>query len=137
MGVKATKEAIDLGIVTTNGDEMLRFYRDVLGFEHEGDISMEKVGIKVMHRLWFERSLIKLVVPVDAPANAATPGGLPTSTGIRYWTLSVSNLDEVLADVKAAGYPIVWPRREVRPGVSVGMVEDPDGNWVEFVEAAS
>ena len=29
---------------------------------------------------------------------------------------------------------VVIPIREVRPGVTIGMVEDPDGNWVEFVE---
>ena len=51
MGVKVAKDAIDLGIVTTNGDAMLAFYRDVCGFKHEGDIAMEHVGIKVMHRL--------------------------------------------------------------------------------------
>ena len=67
MGVKVAKDAIDLGIVTTNGEAMLAFYRDVLGFEHEGDIAMEHVGIKVMHRLWFGKSLIKLVVPVKDP----------------------------------------------------------------------
>ena len=48
MGVKVVKEAIDLGIVTTNGDEMLAFYRDVLGFKHEGDVALEKIGIKVV-----------------------------------------------------------------------------------------
>lgn len=41
---------------------MLTFYRDVLGFKHEGDIAMEHVGIRVMHRLWFGNSLIKIVV---------------------------------------------------------------------------
>ena len=34
MGVKVAKDAIDLGIVTTNGPAMLAFYRDVLGFVH-------------------------------------------------------------------------------------------------------
>jgi hypothetical protein len=29
----------------------------------------------------------------------------------------------------------VRPRTEVRPGVVIGMVEDPDGNWVEFIQA--
>ena len=29
---------------------------------------------------------------------------------------------------QAAGHKVVWPRREVRPGVVIGMVEDPDGN---------
>ncbi len=38
MDVQVAKDAIDLGIVTTNGDAMLTFYRDVLGFQHEGDI---------------------------------------------------------------------------------------------------
>ncbi len=136
MGVKVVKEAIDLGIVTTNGDAMLTFYRDVLGFEHEGDITMEHVGIKVMHRLWFGKSLIKIVVPVKDPQAPPAAGGIPGGTGYRYWTMTIDNLDEVLSAVEAAGQKIVWPRTEVRPGVVIGMVEDPDGNWVEFIQAA-
>ena len=77
MGVKVAKDAIDLGIVTTNGEAMLAFYRDVLGFEHEGDIAMEHVGIKVMHRLWFGKSLIKLVVPVKDPPASCRSGRDP------------------------------------------------------------
>jgi predicted enzyme related to lactoylglutathione lyase len=49
--------------------------------------------------------------------------------------MTIQNLDEVLNAVQAAGHKIVWPRREVRPGVVIGMVEDPDGNWVEFIQA--
>jgi catechol 2,3-dioxygenase-like lactoylglutathione lyase family enzyme len=135
MGVKVAKDAIDLGIVTTNGEAMLAFYRDVLGFEHEGDIAMEHVGIKVMHRLWFGKSLIKLVVPVKDPGVPAAPGGIQGGTGYRYWTMTIHNLDEVLSAVQAAGQKIVRPRTEVRPGVVIGMVEDPDGNWVEFIQA--
>ena len=135
MGVKVGKDAIDLGIVTTNGEAMLAFYRDVLGFEHEGDIAMENVGIKVMHRLWFGKSLIKLVVPVKDPGVPAAPGGIQGGTGYRYWTMTIHNLDEVLSAVQAAGRKIVRPRTEVRPGVAIGMVEDPDGNWVEFIQA--
>jgi catechol 2,3-dioxygenase-like lactoylglutathione lyase family enzyme len=135
MGVKVAKDAIDLGIVTTNGEAMLAFYRDVLGFEHEGDIAMEHVGIKVMHRLWFGKSLIKLVVPVKDPGVPAAPGGIQGGTGYRYWTMTIHNLDEVLGAVQAAGRKIVRPRTEVRPGVVIGMVEDPDGNWLEFIQA--
>ena len=50
--------------------------------------------------------------------------------------MTINNLDEVLGAVSAAGHKIVWPRREVRPGVVIAMVEDPDGNWVEFIESA-
>ena len=136
MGVNVVKDAIDLGIVTTNGDAMLTFYRDVLGFRHEGDIHMEHVGIHTMHRLWFGNSLIKIVVPVKDPNRPAAPGGIPGGTGYRYWTMTISNLGEVLDAVTAAGHKVVWPRREVRPGVVIAMVEDPDGNWVEFIQSA-
>jgi catechol 2,3-dioxygenase-like lactoylglutathione lyase family enzyme len=136
MRVNVAKDAIDLGIVTTNGEAMLAFYRDVLGFKHEGDIAMEHVGIKVMHRLWFGKSLIKLVVPVKDPGVPAAPGGIQGGTGYRYWTMTIHNLDEVLSAVEAAGQKIVRPRTEVRPGVVIGMVEDPDGNWVEFIQAS-
>ena len=136
MGVNVVKDAIDLGIVTTNGDAMLTFYRDVLGFKHEGDIHMEHVGIQTMHRLWFGNSLIKIVVPVNDPNKPPAPDGIPGGTGYRYWTMTISNLDDVLDAVGAAGHKIVWPRREVRPGVVIAMVEDPDGNWVEFIQSA-
>ena len=33
-----------------------------------------------------------------------------------------------------AGYKVAVKVREARPGVTIGMVEDPDGNWVEFVQ---
>ena len=49
--------------------------------------------------------------------------------------MTIHNLDEVLSAVQAAGQKIVRPRTEVRPGVVFGMVEDPDGNWVEFIQA--
>jgi len=48
----------------------------------------------------------------------------------------INNLDEVLDAVTGAGHKVVWPRREVRPGVVIAMVEDPDGNWVEFIQSA-
>jgi glyoxylase I family protein len=130
------KEGFDLGISTTDGERLLAFYRDVIGFEHEGDIAMEALGIKVMHRLWFGKSLLKIVVPVDDPQSVAAPGGFRTATGLRYFTITVKNLAEVLADVEASGNTVLWQPREVRPGVTVGLVEDPDGNWLEFIQAS-
>ncbi len=134
MGVKATKPAIDLGIVTTNGDAMLAFYKDVLGFRHEGDVNMEASGIKVMHRLWFGDSLIKLVIPMREPKAPPVLGGIPGSTGYRYWTMTISNLGDVMKEIEAAGHKVIRPRTEIRPGVAIAIVEDPDGNWVEFIE---
>ena len=131
MGIELTKQGIDLGIVTADGDAALKFYRDTLGFRQEPDTPFPGGG--VMHRLWCGESLIKVVVPAEPPANRPTSGGIPAATGYRYWTISVSNLTQLVADCDAAGYKIAVPEREIRAGVTIAIIEDPDGNWVELL----
>jgi glyoxylase I family protein len=132
MGIRPTKDSVDLGIVTRNRAEMVGFYRDVLGFEDLGE-SQSIVG--TMHRLVCGTSAIKLVTPAEPPSADAAPGGVVGATGYRYWTISVPDLAEVLDACEAAGRPVVLPPTVARPGVTVAMVEDPDGNWVEFLQA--
>ncbi len=134
MGIALTKQAIDLGIVTTNGAAMLAFYRDVLGLEFKGDMPMPG-GVGVMHRLLCGDSLIKLVVLPAVPASAP-PGGIQGASGYRYWTLTISNLGEMVKACADAGAKVVMPEREIRPGVRIAIVTDPDGNWVEFLSVA-
>ena len=131
MGMTLSKQAIDLGIVTTNGGPMLAFYRDVLGLTWQGEMPMPG-GVGVMHRLLCGDSLIKLVVLPAVPAPAA-PGGIQGAAGYRYWTITISNLGEMVAACQAAGAKVVMAEREIRPGVRIAIVADPDGNWVEFL----
>ncbi|MDX1385542.1 MAG: VOC family protein, partial [Thermoanaerobaculia bacterium] len=72
----------------------------------------------------------------NAPAADAPPGGIAGAHGYRYWTISVSNLDELAAACEAAGYKLAITPREIRPGIKIAMIEDPDGNWVELLETA-
>jgi len=132
MGVALTKPGIDLGIVTTNGDAALKFYRDTLELRQEPDTPFPGGG--KMHRLWCGQSLIKIVVPDAAPEAGPAAGGILGATGNRYWTISVSNLTEMVATCTDAGYRIPMGPREVRPGVTIAFVEDPDGNWVELLQ---
>ncbi|HWS74018.1 MAG TPA: VOC family protein, partial [Quisquiliibacterium sp.] len=62
-------------------------------------------------------------------------GGIPGANGYRYWTITVSNLTEMVAACAKAGAKVIIADKEVRPGVRIGMVTDPDGNWVEFLQA--
>ncbi len=133
MPIALTKDSIDLGIVTTDGDRMLTFYRDTLGFEHEGDMPMPGGG-GTMHRLLCGTSLIKVVALETPPPAVAPPGGIQGATGYRYWTISVSNIEELTAACAKAGYKVPIGVREIRPGVRIAMIEDPDGNWVELLE---
>lgn len=134
MGVKLAKNAIDLGIVIRDSEASLRFYRDTLGFEHVADIPMPLGGGGTMHRLNCGDTVVKLVRFDNLPPEANPPGGLVGASGYRYFTMIVSNLVEIMQSCREAGYKIAVSVREARPGVTIGMVEDPDGNWVEFVQ---
>jgi catechol 2,3-dioxygenase-like lactoylglutathione lyase family enzyme len=136
MGMKIEKDSVDLGIVCEDGPAMLAFYRDVLGLEHVADTQLPKPFAGTMHRLMCGTSLIKLVVPEKSPGNPPAPGGLGGGTGYRYWTVTVGNLDEVVADAEGGGHKVAVPRTNVRPGVDIAMLVDPDGNWVELLETS-
>lgn len=133
MALELTKDSIDLGIVVRDAERSLAFYRDTLGLEPAGEMPMPG-GNGTMYRLRCGTSTIKLVHPGTPPPAAAAPGGIPGAYGYRYWTISVSNLAEITDACRAAGHTVVVPAREIRPGVSISIVEDPDGNWVEFLQ---
>jgi predicted enzyme related to lactoylglutathione lyase len=48
--------------------------------------------------------------------------------------MTVSNLQEIVSACEAAGRKLVIPVTEIRSGVSIAIVDDPDGNLVEFLE---
>ena len=134
MGMQLTKQSIDLGIVTTNGPAMLGFYRDTLGLAVVREMPMPG-GNGVKNHMPCGQSVVKLEVLESTPAQAA-PGGIQGATGYRYFTISVSNLAEMLQTCADAGHKVLMKEREIRPGVRIGMVADPDGNWVEFLTVA-
>ena len=136
MGMQIVKDAVDLGIVCRDGPAMFAYYRDVLGLEHVADTPMPKPFAGTMHRMMCGTSLIKLVVPQTPPAEHPAPGGLAGGTGYRYWTITVGNLDEVVAAAEAGGHDVAVPRRNVREGVDIAMLVDPDGNWIELLETS-
>jgi catechol 2,3-dioxygenase-like lactoylglutathione lyase family enzyme len=133
MTVQLTKDSIDLGIVVKDVEPALAFYRDLLGFEPVGDSDMP--GGLHMWRLTCGTSTIKLITTGRDPKAEAPRGGIAGATGYRYWTISVSNLEEITAKCEAAGHKVAVPVTTLRPGARISIVEDPDGNWVEFLEA--
>ena len=133
MTIALTKDSIDIGIVVKDAEAALGFYRDTLGFEDTGSMPMPGGG-GTMYRLLCGTTLVKLVAPAAELPAAAPPGGIQGAYGYRYWTISVANLDEVTDRCARAGRTIVVTPREIRPGVRISIVEDPDGNWVEFLE---
>ena len=89
-----------------------------------------------MWRLMCGTSMIKLVNFAKGTKAENPGGGIVGANGYRYWTISVSNLDEIAAKCEAGGYKVAVPVTTIRPGTAIAMVEDPDGNWVEFLAAS-
>ena len=131
MAVQLKKDSIDLGIVAKDQDAMAAFYGDVLGFE-EKDL-MKFPGMRI-RPFQCGSTLLKIVSMKNQPAANAAPGGPAGGTGMRYFTMWVSNLDEIVARAEAAGATIPMPLTDVGGGARIAMVEDPDGNWLEFVQ---
>ena len=131
MAVQLSKDSIDLGIVTTNPEAMINFYKDILGLKFDGEMDMPGGGH--MTRLLCGSSTIKIVVNGREPGSTAAPGGLAGGTGYRYFTMVVSNLEEAVKICEDAGCKIPVSPRAIREGVTIAMIEDPDRNWVELV----
>ena len=133
MVMKLTSPGIDLGIVVSDLDKSLDFYRGLLGLHHEGSNPVPGVG--TMHRLWAAESMIKLVALDAQGTHPVVAGGLRAGAqGLRYFTFSVVELDELMAELKANDVPVAVDIIEMAPGVRIAIVEDPDGNHVEFLE---
>jgi len=127
--IKPAKNSLDLGIVVSDIKTSLEFYRDLLGLEYIGETP---VWFGTMYRLRFGTSDFKLIQPNTIPPNG--PIGLESQLGFRYVTFVIQDLREVCKDLQSKGIELFLPEKEIRPGVRIAMVKDPDGNIVEFVE---
>ena len=115
---------IGIRLAVRDLDAHRRFYRDALGLAEEARPSGAA----------FRAGETLLVLEQDR--HASLDAGI-RGKGWRYITFQVFRVDEVHAEVLAAG------GREARAPVTLGttarisMVLDPDGNWIELSQRAS
>ena len=127
--MKPAKNSMDLGVLVSDIKASLNFYQNILGLEFVEEIPL---WFGTMHRLRFGTSDFKLIDPAVVPPRGAV--GLEKQLGFRYVTFLIENLSALCAELKNAGIEFTVPEKEIRPGVRIAMVKDPDGNIVEFVE---
>ena len=133
MVMKLSSPGIDLGIVVSDLDQSLHFYRGLLGLHHEGSNPVPGGG--TMHRLWAAESMIKLVAPESPPDQPVIAGGLARRAR-RAALLHVLGGGSRRVDGRSQGQRRAGDPRRDRDGagVRIAIVEDPDGNHVEFLE---
>jgi catechol 2,3-dioxygenase-like lactoylglutathione lyase family enzyme len=129
--MKPAKDSLDLGVIVSDIKASLRFYQEILGLKF---IEVVPLAYGNMHRLRFGTSDFKLIDPKNIPPQGAI--GLDRQLGFRYVTFVVQNLSEICSELRQQGAEFAVPEKELRPGVRIAMVKDPDGNIVELVERA-
>ena len=127
--MKPAKNSLDIGVIVSDIKASLNFYQNILGLEFVGTVPL---WFGTMHRLRFGTSDFKLVEPKVVPPRGAI--GLENQLGFRYLTFIIENLSDLCDDLQKRGIEFTLPEKEIRPGVRIAMVKDPDGNIVEFVE---
>ncbi len=146
-----TSGIIDIGLVVSNTERAIAFYRDVLGFEHvssfevpadmgfeSGLTNMRPFKAEVLHLPGTDPATkIKLIQFSDAVMCCDT-SYIHTVRGVRYLTLRVADIDAALAKAEAAGaHPIARGPTEMPPelrkGIWLAVLRDPDGNMIELV----
>ena len=125
---------IEIGVVVTDLEASMHFYGDLLRLEHIGDLPLPGGEMK---RFAHGDAVVKLLRFDDAPSTTSPGGPTAAVAGLRYLTLLVDDVAGTIDACVVAGSPIAIPVFEFEPGVQVGIVEDPDGNWVELVERAT
>ena len=145
-------QTIDLGMVVSDLDKSLKFYKDVIGFK-------EVTGFKVPGRFAEDTGLakdleldvhvlvlgqgetatkLKLMQFKTAPGARVDNTFIHSSYGYRYLTIPVKNLNQAVdSAAKAGSKPIAKCPVPLPDGFPAGLAlanyRDPDGNLVELV----
>jgi predicted enzyme related to lactoylglutathione lyase len=120
----------DIGLVSTSPD-LIGFYAAALGGT---PLEPRVFDWTTIHRLDLGPVVLKVMVPVAAPAPAPAAEHFSDVTGLRYLTFWVDDLDDLVARWTAAGGTVTIPVGDLRPGVRFALLADPDGNAVEALE---
>lgn len=148
-----SSKTIDLGVVVTDIEKSLKFYKQVVGFTErsgfvvDGDFP-KKVGLTdgaslSIHVLTLgnDNNATKLKLMEVASKNPVRKVQQPyihTLSGFSYITIFVNNVDQILSNAKKYGYKAYAKSPQILPkglpqDVCLLMLKDPDGNFVEIV----
>ena len=134
---KHIRIAVDAGILVTNMERSLYFYRVLLELPVVAQVATSLIGKGTMVQLRHGESLIKLVELEKGPSQpngVGHHGRLAAAYGIRYITLMVVNIVAIMERVEQTDTTITLPLTQLGNGALIAMVADPDGNIVEFVQ---
>jgi len=157
IGIDYMIEALDhVNIVVKDLEGMIRFYRDALGFKLskrvvisgewiEGVVGLKAVEADVVYLEMQEGPRIELIHYRSPIGKKQESLGEPNTFGIRHIAFRVSEIDDLVAQLKKEGVPffsqvLQVPDTQVKyaGGMRKRLVyfQDPEGNLLELCEYA-
>ena len=139
---------LEVGIAVVDLARMRSFYEEVLGLEfvsvHDvppalgAAAAMCDRGYRIVRLQASTGERIKLAQPMRAPGEPAAAATVLGRSGPAFLTFIVDDLDAMLAHLRSHGVPIRTGegKVEVRDGVFLVFAEDPEHNFLEFVQYA-
>ena len=136
----------EMGICVDDLENMIAFYGDVLGFKliskidvpadksNEAGFTSGGYTIVRMQTNYGER--IKLVRPMTSPNPRTSGKEVLSKKGNVFLTFIVEDLKHTVSRIKDTDAPnrTQGSIMEVRDGVFLSIIDDPEGNHLEFVE---
>mgnify|MGYP006125273265 FL=1 len=140
------KAPLEIGLCVCAPEMMIGFYRDVLGFELISDlkVSLEKSrptgftkdGYRIIRLQTNHGERIKLVHPYSIPKKRTFEEEVLSHRGNVFMTFIVEDLKSILKKIrsKVTIFRTEGEIVEVRKGVYLSIIDDPEGNHIELVE---
>jgi len=137
---------LEPGIVCRDIEQMLKFYVGVLGLDLVADAGADPEksrrlgatphGYRIVRLQTPYGERIKLVQPNKQPPKPnPVPEWIYERHGFAYLTFVIEGMSSVVGHLKQCGVKLISDEPvEVRQGVFAIYSQDPEGNYIEFVE---
>jgi glyoxylase I family protein len=131
--LELSRNDLDVGMVAADTAAMLRFYGEAVGLPAAGRIKLPGRG--VIHKFVAGTNLVKVFEPATELRATTDPAIYPwRRAGLQYWSLHVVALEPLVARLAEHGVAPIGGVVDTGIGIRYMMVNDPDGNVVEFIE---
>jgi catechol 2,3-dioxygenase-like lactoylglutathione lyase family enzyme len=107
---------------------LVDFFARVFGVE---ELEPVPGPTRTVYRLQLANTVLKVMVPTDAPIRPDVVDPFYAVGGLRYLTIWVDDIDAVVARAVANGAVVTMAPVQARPTVRSAVFTDPDGNSIE------
>jgi predicted enzyme related to lactoylglutathione lyase len=121
---------VDVGFVSADRT-LVDFFARVFELQELPSITLEPGTVC---RLQAPASVMKVMLPAEAPDPPVPASPFYALAGLRYLTLWVDDIEAVIGRAVAEGGRIERGPVELVPGVRIAVLEDPQGNAIEVAQ---